>query len=168
MFVADEHRVGVGFGAAQARLADLVHGDALITSSADCYEQGMTGLAQADPLGSAPGVSKLVEAQFGQLVTRADSARLPLRWHATGPEGVLFPVLDADLELTALSEDATMLRLAGAYRPPPGKAGGMLDRAVLQRVAAATIHMFIRRVADAIVHPAGAPAPGQEGSDPSP
>lgn len=157
----------MGFGAAQARLANLLRGDALITSSAACYEQGLTGLARVGPLGSAPGVSKLVEVQFGELVIRADSARLPLRWHATGPGGVLFPALDADLELTALSEDATMLRLAGAYRPPLGKAGGWLDRAVLQRVAAVTIHAFIRRVADAIVHPAGAPALGQKGLDPS-
>jgi hypothetical protein len=167
MFVAEEERLDVGFGAAQARLANLLHGDALITSSADSYEQGITGLARVGPLGSAPGVSKLVEVQFGELAIRADSARLPLRWHATGPGGVLFPALDADLELGALSEDTTMLRLAGAYRPPLGKAGGALDRAVLQRVAAATIHTFIRRVADAIVHPAGAPAPGQASLEPS-
>ena len=76
-----------------------------------------------------------------------------------GPGGGLFPALDADLELTALSEDATILRLAGAYRPPLGKAGAALDRAVLQRVAAARIRAFIRRVADAIVHLARAPGP---------
>ena len=93
---------------------------------------------------------------------RGDSASLPLRWHATGPGGGLFPALDADLELTALGQDATMLRLAGAYRLPPGTAGGALDQTVLQTVAAATIQAFIRRVADAIVHPAGASAPGHE------
>jgi hypothetical protein len=166
MFVAEEECLDVGFGAAQARLAILLHGDAVIASSADCYEQGITGLARVGPLGSAPGVSKLVEVQFGELVIRADSARLPLRWQATGPGGVLFPALDGDLELTALSQDATRLRLAGVYRPPLGRAGGALDQAVLQRVAGATIRAFIRRVADAIVHPAGAPAPGQEGLDP--
>ena len=91
-----------------------------------------------------------------------------MRWHATGPGGGLFPALDADLQLTALREDATMLRPAGAYRPPPGKADAALDRAVLQRVAAATIQAFIRRVGDAIVHPTGAPMPGQQGLDPSP
>jgi hypothetical protein len=121
MFVAEEECLDVGFGAVQARLANLLHGGALITSSADCYEQGMTGLARVGPLGSAPGRSKLVDVQFGGMVLRGDSARLPLRRHATGPGGGLFPALDADLELTALSEDATMLRLAGAYRPPLGK-----------------------------------------------
>jgi hypothetical protein len=163
MFVAEEQCLDVGFVAAQTQLANLVQGGALITSSADCYEQSVTGLARVGPLGSAPGVSKLVEVQFGELVIRGDSATLPLRWHATGLGGVLFPALDADLVLTALSEDATMLRLAGAYRAPLGKAGAALDRAALQRVAAATILAFIRRVANAIVHPAVAPAPGREG-----
>ena len=157
----------MGLGAAQARLANLLHRGAIVTSSADCYEQGMTGLARMIPPRSVPGVFKLVDAQFGELVIRADSVRLPLRWNAAGPEGGLFPALDADLELTALSEDATMLRLAGAYRAPLGTAGAALDRAVLQQVATATIHAFIRRVADDIVHPARAPAPGQEGLDPS-
>jgi hypothetical protein len=161
MFVAEEECLGVGFGAAQARLANLVHGGALVTSSADCYEQGVTGLARVGPLGSAPCGSKLADVQIGELAIRGDSARLPVRWHATGPGEVLFPALDADLELTALSEDATMLRLVGAYRAPLGKEGAVLDRAVLQRVAAATVQAFIRRISDAVVHPAGAPAPGR-------
>jgi hypothetical protein len=161
MFVAEEECLAVGFGAAQARLANLVHGGALVTSSADCYEQGVTGLARVGPLGSAPGGSKLADVQFGELAIRDDSARLPVRWHATGPGGALFPVLDADLELSALSKDAPMLRLVGAYQAPLGKAGAVLDRAVLQRVATATIQAFIRRISDAVVRPAGAPAPGR-------
>jgi hypothetical protein len=168
VFVAEEECLAVGLGAARVRLADLLQDGTLITSAADCYEQGMTGLARVGPLGPAPGGSKLVGVQFGELVIRGDSARLPLRWQATGPGGVLFPALDADLELTALGADATMLRLAGAYRPQPGKAGAAPDRAGLQRVAAATIQAFIRRVGDAIVHPAGFPVPGQQRLDPSP
>lgn len=46
---------------------------------------------------------------------------------------------------------------------PLGKVGATLDRAVLQRVATATFQAFLRCVADAVVHPAGAPAPGREG-----
>jgi len=76
-----------------------------------------------------------------------------------GPGGGLFPALDADLELTALGQDATMLRLAGAYRQPLATAGGALDQTVLRTVAAATIQAFIRRVADAIVHRSALPRP---------
>jgi hypothetical protein len=64
MFVAEEECLAVGFGAAQARLANLVHGGALVASSADCYEQGVTGLARVGPLGSAPGGSKLADVQI--------------------------------------------------------------------------------------------------------
>jgi hypothetical protein len=162
VFVAEEECLDVGFGVAQARLTNLLRTGALITSSVDCYEQGLTGPAQVVLLGSAPDVAKLAKVQVGELVIRGDSARLPLTWYATGPAGGLFPAVDADLGLIALSDDATTLRLAGAYRAPPGIADAGLDRAVLQRVATATIQAFIRRVADAIVHPAVALAPRRE------
>ena len=163
MFVAGEEYLDVGFGAARARLTNLLHSGLLAASSEDCYDQGVTDLARVAPLGPAPGESKLVRAQFGEMAIRDDSAKLSLRWDATGPGSGLFPALDADLRLTAMGEDATMLSLAGAYRAPPEDADATLDRAVLQRVATATIQAFLRRVADAIVHPADAPAPGHEG-----
>lgn len=166
MFIAQDECLDVGFGAARARLANLLHGGSLVTSSAHCYEQGVAGLARVGPMGSVPCASKLVEVRFGELVVRDDSAMLPFRWHATAPGGGLFPVLDADLRLTALSADATMLSLAGSYRAPLRRPGPELDRAVLRRVAMATIQAFAQRVADAIVHPAGAPAPGRESPGP--
>jgi hypothetical protein len=159
MFVTEEERLDVGFSAARVRLANMLRSAALTTSSAECYEQG---LVQVRPPGSAPHVSKLIKVHFGELAIREDSARSPLRWMAPGPEGGPFPALDADLELTALGADATVLSLAGAYRPPLGKAGAVLDQAVLRRAATVTISAFVRRVADAIVHPAGAPEPGGE------
>ncbi|MBV8432545.1 MAG: hypothetical protein JO244_15380 [Solirubrobacterales bacterium] len=163
MFVAGEEYLDVGFGAAQARLTNLLHSGLLAASSEDCYDQGVTDLARVAPPGPAPGESKLVRVQFGEMAIRDDSANLPLRWHATGPGSGVFPALDADLGLTAMGEDATMLSLDGAYRAPPEVAGAALDRAVLQQTATATIQAFLRRVAGAIVHPASAPAREQEG-----
>jgi len=150
------------------RLVNLLHGGALITCAADCYDHGVTGPAPAGPMGPAPGASKLVKAQFGELVVHGESARLPFRWHAAGPGGGLFPALDADLELTGLSADATMLSLTGSYRALAGETGAGLDRAVLRQVATATIQAFVRRVADALVHPSGSAAPGGEGHGPFP
>jgi hypothetical protein len=66
MFVAEEQCLTVGFAAAPARLANLLHGGALVTSSADCYEQGVTGLARAGPLGSAPGVGQVMGQRGGR------------------------------------------------------------------------------------------------------
>ncbi len=40
-----------------------------------------------------------------------------------------------------------MLTLAGSYRPPLGSLGEVLDRAILHRVAAATIRSFLAQVA---------------------
>jgi hypothetical protein len=55
------------------------------------------------------------------------------------PGGRLFLVLDGDFTLTPAGEDAARLALAGVYRPPLGRLGASLDRAVLHRVADATI-----------------------------
>jgi hypothetical protein len=49
------------------------------------------------PSGDAPGVSKLVQVRFLNLVHRSATMTVPLRWEVTGAAGGLFPVLDADL-----------------------------------------------------------------------
>jgi hypothetical protein len=150
MFVGDEMQLPVGFDAAQAGLAQLAHGGSLIPAVAEAYGDGLAGLARVGPLGSAPGVSRLVEMRFRDLVIRDEAAVLTLRWEAIGAGGRLFPALDADITLTPAGEHATLLRLAGAYRPPLGPLGAGIDRAILHRVAQATIRAFMRRLAAAI------------------
>jgi hypothetical protein len=177
MFVVHEARLDVPLSAAQARLSNLIRGSRLIKASEDAYGAGITSLLRVGPVGSAPGLSRLVHARFGDLVTQGEVVTLRLRWEATGPGDRLFPALDADVTLTAAGEQATVLRVDGAYRPPLGALGAGLDRAVLHRVATATIQSFVHRVADAIVHPAPAmrqdhgdwewelPYPAPEGED---
>jgi len=160
VFIGDEVVLHVSFTAAKARLASLARGGSLVSASADAYE-GITGLVRVGPLSSAPSMSALVEVRFLDLVSREDSALLALRWEAMGPGGRLFPALDADITLTPAGEHASLITLAGAYRPPLGPLGAGLDRAILHRVAAATIRTFINRVADAISHPAGGAEPGR-------
>jgi hypothetical protein len=146
----------VSFNAAQARLANLTREGTLLDASQDAYGQGIIGVVRIGPLGSAPGMSRLVEVHFRDLVIHENSAVLTLRWEAIGPGGGLFPALDADITLSPAGEDATLLTLAGAYRPPLGTLGARLDQAILQRVAAATIRAFLDRVVDAIAYPASA------------
>ena len=138
MFVGDEVRLDVGFAIARERLMRLSESGALFEPSADAY----TGLARV----GVAGLSKLVRVQVRELSWTDGSAGLALRWEAAGAGGGLFPVLDADLKLAALGE-GTMLTLAGSYRPPLGSLGEALDRALLHRVAAATIRGFLVRVA---------------------
>ena len=97
-----------------------------------------------------------------------DFAIEALRWEATGPGGALFPALDADIKLTPAGEDATMLTVAGIYRPPLGGLGAGLDRAIMHRVAQATIRAFTHHIGSAIAHPAAAPAAGHTPKLPEP
>jgi hypothetical protein len=118
MFVAAEELLDLSFPAAAARLANLARGGPLTRASEAAYGDGLTGLVRVGPLGAAPGMSKLVEVHFLEVVTCGESAVLALRWQATGPGGGLFPALDADMSLTPAREHSTRLSLAGVYRPP--------------------------------------------------
>ena len=161
MFVGYQVLLNVGFGVARARLTNLVHDGLLVIASRDAYGETLSGLARVGPLGSVPGLSKLVQVQARDLVIGEGSAVLALRWQATGPGGAVFPVLDADIRLAPSGPHTAVLRLAGAYRPPLGMAGAGLDRAVLHRLATATVQDFLGRIAEAIADPAAA-APGKE------
>jgi hypothetical protein len=150
MFVGDETQLEVGFDAAQAGLATLVRGGSLTAVSAKAYGEGLTGLAQVGPPGSVRGISRLVKARSRYQVTGDEAAMLTLRWEATGPGGLLFPALDADVTLTPAAEHATLLRLAAAYRPPHGSLEAGIDQVILLQVATATIRTFMNLVADTI------------------
>jgi hypothetical protein len=156
MFVGDEVRLDIGFAVARERLLRLGEGDTLLATSAGAYGPGPTRVGVA-------GISKLVRVQVRVLSWTDASARLALRWEAIGPGGGLFPALDADLTL-APEGAGTMLTLAGAYRPPLGPLGQALDRAILHRVAVATIRNFLVEMAAQLDdHPvpngAGSPEP---------
>ena len=115
------------------------------------------GPAALGPLGAAPGLSRLVAVRFTDMAVHEDFAIVAIRWEATGPGGALFPALDADLKLTPAGDQATMLAVSGAYRPPLGGLGAGLDRVLLHRVAQATIRAFTHQIGAAIAHPALSP-----------
>ncbi len=148
MFVRDEVPVDAGLEVARDRLAKL--DGWFLSASEDAYSEGLTGLIRIGPLGAAPRISRLVEVRFRDLAARDDRGGLALRWEVPGLGGGLFPVLDADLVLTSVAEDTTLLTLAGTYRPPLGGLGAGIDRLILHRVAEATIRNFLKRVAEAI------------------
>jgi carbon monoxide dehydrogenase subunit G len=157
VFIGAEIRLEVGFNAAQARMANLARGGLLRRASDAAYHELGTGLARVGPLGSAPGMSRLVEVRFSDLALREDSATWAVRWEAAGRGGALFPALDADITLTPAGEQATTLTVTGVYRPPLGGLGAGLDRAIMHRVAQATIRTFTHHIGSALAHPAAAP-----------
>jgi hypothetical protein len=150
MFVSDEIVMPVPLGVAVARMANLRSSGFFSAASGLAWD---AGIAVVD-VGPSPLISRLAAVRFGELATKEGSAHLAFRWEVTGLGARLFPGLDADINLTAVGDEGTVLRLDGAYRPPLGSLGAGLDRALLHHVAALTIRAFVSRVVAVIVEPA--------------
>jgi hypothetical protein len=153
VFAAEEVLVAAGFDAARRRLGRL-SGDGVLLGAAEyAYRAGITGLAAE--AGRSVRMPRLAGVQAGDLTGTPNCARLGLRWEAAGPDGVVFPALDANLTLTPVGEAATVLGLAGVYRLT-GQVEAGLDPAIVGRFAAVTLCGFLARLACALMHPAGA------------
>lgn len=94
-------------------------------------------------------IDKEVEIAFGAPYRVPSKTLLPMTWRATGATR-LFPHLDADIEIAPLGSTRTQLSISARYRPPMGVVGRVLDRAVLHRIAEATIKDFLDRVGDRV------------------
>ena len=166
VFIASECSVDVPLSTARARLAELADHGGLDPASRSAYDHGLRILIRVGPFGDALGASKLVEVRFLEPVDREGVTTVGLRWEATGPAAGLFPVLDANITLRADGAGRTKVTFAGAYRAPLGRLGAGLDRAVMHRVADATIGVLLADLAAALAGPsAGAvPAPAPAAS----
>jgi hypothetical protein len=137
----------------------MVHDRLLMTASQDVYAAAITRFAELSSAG--PGeVSKLVQVQVRDRVAGRGWAPLTLRWQASAADGAVFPAPDADIRLAPAGDQATVLTLDGAYRPPPGVAGAGLDQVVLHQTATGAVRDFLDRMAAAIASPDAA-RPGQ-------
>jgi hypothetical protein len=101
-------------------------------------------------MGDRLRLAKRVLLEVGQPTRFPSKLVLPLHWRAEGA-GDLFPVLDADLEVARLTPAITQLSISARYTPPLGALGSTIDRAVLHRVAEATVKDFVDRVAAALL-----------------
>jgi hypothetical protein len=97
-------------------------------------------------LGEDRRVAKEVEVRIGAPYRSGSKTSVPLTWTATGPQ-YLFPSMEADLDVAALGPSRTQLSISARYRPPLGPVGRALDRAILHRVAEATVKDFLDQVA---------------------
>jgi hypothetical protein len=147
MFASQEIIVHLPYEVASARLAHLTNRGVLHSVSETAYQSGWQMLVRVGPFGDLPGLSKLVRVRMLAPVRHEAAQTVSLRWEATGPAGELFPVLDADLTLNASDQDRSRLVLLGSYRPPLGRAGAAMDRAIMNRVATATLRSLLDNVA---------------------
>jgi hypothetical protein len=163
MFLSDQRVLTISIAAAGARLANLAQSGWLCGASGAAYQDGVDHLVRVGLPGDLPGTSRLVRVQFLDPVYRVYSVTMGVRWEAIGVTGGLFPVLDANITLTAEGDQHTRMTLTGVYRPPLGALGAGLDRVLLHRVATATVHSLMtdmsRTMEDtaAVADDAGAP-----------
>ena len=99
--------------------------------------------------GEVVRIRRTVVVELGDSVRSGSKIVFPLQWAASGASG-LFPSLDADLEVAPLRPGRTQLAMSARYDPPFGAMGRAIDRAVLSRVAEATLKDFLDRVAGMI------------------
>jgi hypothetical protein len=162
MFAVHEVAVDAQYDRAVARLIHLVNRGTLYGVSQVAYEGGLESLVRVGPFGDAPALSKLVRVRVLEPVRHGETMTAPLRWEATGAAGDLFPVLDADLVLTRDGDEGSRLRLIGSYRPPLGRAGAVLDKAIMGRIAAATIRSLLNSIALMLTEVVPSPQPGTD------
>ena len=60
----------------------------------------------------------------------------------------LFPLMNATLDVYALTASETQLDLSGHYRPPLGALGKVINKVVGHRIAEASVRQFLVDVAD--------------------
>ena len=118
----------------------------------DANERGDDLLAEVG-FGDKLRVRRQVRVFLGEPVRAATKTVVPLRWIAAGQIGAtgLFPEMDADLEIAPLGPGRCQLAISARYVPPLGVVGRALDRAVLFRVAEATLKRFLDRVRDQLI-----------------
>lgn len=121
--------------------------DGLSDAADIAYRQGEELRMRAGPGGKA--VAKTVRLAIGNPINNGELV-IPFSWEATGPTG-LFPTMDAELILSGLAPRMTQITFRGSYQPPFGSLGEAIDKAVLHRVAEATVKHFVDRVGDAVI-----------------
>jgi hypothetical protein len=97
-------------------------------------------------------IKRTVMVELGPPVLSPSKSIFPIRWVPSGPVG-LFPSLDADLEVAPMGPGRTQLAMSARYVPPFGSLGRAVDRALLSRVAEATLKDFLDHVAQTIMCP---------------
>lgn len=90
---------------------------------------------------------KQVEIELGQPIRYPSKTVLPMTWRAAGAE-MWFPSFEGDIEVGTLGRGHAQLSVSARYCPPLGPVGRMIDRALLHRVAEATIKDFLDRAGE--------------------
>lgn len=112
-------------------------------------------------------IGRRIEVALGTVQPFAYGVTVRVQWQAVRRPH-LYPTLDGHLRLEPGQDAGCRLRFDVRYVPPAGKLGASVDRALLYRVADATVGDFLDRVAAVLdakgASPQPAPAPERPGA----
>lgn len=114
----------------------------LATSAQEGGERRMAEVG----FGKAVRVGRSVVVTVGHPARVAFKTLQPVSWRPAHAEALL-PAMDAEIEVAPMGDARTQLAMTARYTPPFGLVGRVADRALLHRVAEATIKDFLERVA---------------------
>jgi len=91
-----------------------------------------------------------------RMPAQIDIVDRPVRWEfglsirAASNDGI-FPTFEGTLSLSPVGRNAVELWLQGAYTPPFGAVGTVLDRTVLRHAARRSLESFLQHIADDVI-----------------
>ena len=91
-------------------------------------------------------IQRRVDVSLGRPLRLPSATVIPVEW-VDHSRAALFPRLRAELEVVGLGRDRCQLAINVRYDPPWGVLGTVADRALLHRVAEATVKDFLDHVA---------------------
>jgi hypothetical protein len=128
---------------------------ALATSAEEGGERRMAEVG----FGKAVRVGRSVVVKVGEPARLEFKTLQPISWRPAHAEALL-PAMDAEIEVAPMGAAHTQLAMTARYTPPFGMVGRVADRALLHRVAEATIKDFLDRVAGRVEERLAAPGNG--------
>jgi len=144
MFVRSFVEIAAPFASVQEALLDDV--GSWLPGLAD--SAGASGEARMADVGFGHSVrvDRMVSVEVGAAIRGDGRTLVPIRWRSESKEA-LFPALDGEVEVAPVGRDRTQLSMTARYTPPFGLLGRVADRALLHRVAEATVKDFVDNVA---------------------
>lgn len=112
-------------------------------SVASALEVDIAGLKVAKDVDIS--VTNIDESTSGTSST--PRTRIDIEWAASSSPG-LFPLMKAELAVYPLTASETQLDFSGNYEPPMGWLGSAVDSVVGHKIAEASVHRFVRQVAE--------------------
>jgi hypothetical protein len=144
--IIDSHALGVFQSATDTALDKTAHFRSRLHFEFAGFEIGReVEIELGEPHDEIGGEVKI---QLGKPLDRGYPIFIPIKWHAKDQAG-LFPAMDAELEITPLSDEPplTQIGLKGFYRPPLGPLGAVGDALLMHRVAEASVRHFVSDLA---------------------